>query len=223
MYLSGVFNVHCYGLGSPSNSRSSRHQAALLGNTGFKWVVINGNQSDFWNQSGCLNEHFRALSINIHDPILTADDNVLVKELFADASMASIEDSLMTGTSRPLLLYLPHVPLWLIDWLLYLRRKAESPTVLIVNNFENIIETQSKEGEIDAESILVYSIYNDRPIITDNNPLYFETGINNSDRGHHSEMLLISSRQYEFRTRRIKNAEPISWQYDEAHVSPGWK
>lgn len=27
---SGVFNVHCYGLGSPSNSRSSRHQAALL-------------------------------------------------------------------------------------------------------------------------------------------------------------------------------------------------
>jgi hypothetical protein len=89
---------------------------------------------------------------------LTPDDNVLVKELFADSSMASIEDSLMTGTSRPLLLYLPHVPLWLIDWLLYLRRKAESPTVLIVNNFENIIETQSKEGEFVVERILVYSM-----------------------------------------------------------------
>jgi hypothetical protein len=102
---------------------------------------------------------------------LTPDDNVLVKELFADASMASIEDSLMTGATGPLLLYLPHVPLWLIDWLLYLRRKVESPTVLIVNNFENIIETQSKEGEVVAEIILVYSIYNHRPIIADNNPL----------------------------------------------------
>jgi hypothetical protein len=140
---------------------------------------------------------------------LTPDDNVLVKELFADSSMASIEDSLMTGTSRPLLLYLPHVPLWLIDWLLYLRRKAESPTVLIVNNFENIIETQSKEGEFVVERIS--SIRCRKPLITVNNPLYyFETGINNSDGGHHSEMLLISSRQYEFRTRRIKNAEPIS-------------
>ncbi|CAG5107808.1 Oidioi.mRNA.OKI2018_I69.chr1.g3497.t1.cds [Oikopleura dioica] len=72
----GIFNIHCYGLGSPANSRSSRHQTALLG---------------------------------------------------------------------PMLLYLPHVPLWLIDWLLYLRRDETSPTVLIVNNFENIIETQSNE------------------------------------------------------------------------------
>ncbi|CBY32251.1 unnamed protein product [Oikopleura dioica] len=97
-----VFNVHCYGLGSPSNSRSSRHQAALL-----------------------------------------------------EASIVSIEESLMTATG-PLLLYLPHVPLWLIDWLLYLRRKVESPTVLIVNNFQNIIDTQSKEERVELKMLNRY-------------------------------------------------------------------
>jgi len=104
---------------------------------------------------------------------LTTEDNELIKEVFAEASIVSIEESLMTATG-PLLLYLPHVPLWLIDWLLYLRRKVESPTVLIVNNFQNIIDTQSKEGEIAfsaSDDFLSFNrfITTDRSL-PDNNP-----------------------------------------------------
>ena len=113
--LGDQFGLVCLGLGSISNSRSSRHQLALL---------------------DCLVAHFANVElVAIYDPAFTEEDLAILRARYPSCALTPFEQP------RPkLLLYLPHVPVWLLDQTLRIQQALLQQTVTISNNMNTLWE-----------------------------------------------------------------------------------
>ena len=121
----------CLGIGSITNSRSTRHQLALV---------------------DCfLKTHQNVDFEIIYDPAFTPEDVELVTSRYPTVKVNPIEEWGGTGSA---ILYLPHVPLWLLDHCLNMRKGALEHTLVISNNLHHIKETQSKSGKFTSPTRL---------------------------------------------------------------------
>ena len=118
-------SIICLGLGSISNSRSARHQLALL-----EAILMK-------------NENFSLE--NLFDPAFTEDDLLILNRKFKNVAIQEFEGFQDDDSHR--LLYLPHVPLWLLDDCIYKCRKRLSNLIIIGNDMRTILETQNSIGK----------------------------------------------------------------------------
>ena len=119
------FGLVCLGLGSISNSRSSRHQLALL---------------------DCLIEHFANVElVTIYDPAFTEEDLAILRARYPSCDLTPFEQP-----RAKLLLYLPHVPIWLLDYTLRIQQSLLQQTVTISNNLQTLwemVHDKNKKGD----------------------------------------------------------------------------
>ena len=92
--------------------------------------------------------HLAHLEI-IYDPAFTPEDVELVTSRYPTVKVNPIEE---WGGAGSAILYLPHVPLWLLDHCLNMRKGALEHTLVISNNLHHIKETQSKSGKFTSET-----------------------------------------------------------------------
>ena len=117
-------SIICLGLGSITNSRSARHQLALL-----EAILMK-------------NENFSLE--NLFDPAFTEDDLLILNQKFQNVAKQEFQGFQDDNSHR--LLYLPHVPLWLLDDCIYKCRERLSNLIIIGNDMRTILETQNSIG-----------------------------------------------------------------------------
>ena len=112
-------------MGSICNSRSARHQLALLE------AILSKNKT------------FRLE--NIFDPAFTEEDRAILERRCEKTSQIEFEG--FGDKNSQAILYLPHVPLWLLDNCVYKCRNFLKNVIIISNDMQTIIETQSEKGK----------------------------------------------------------------------------
>ena len=122
----GPIRLVCLGIGSLTNSRSARHQLALI---------------------DCFLDFYKNMKFEIiFDPAFTAEDLELIKAKYPNVKLEPIEEwKLENGIW---LVYLPHVPLWLLDQFLNLHKTLLNQMIIISNDLNSIKDTQSKSGKL---------------------------------------------------------------------------
>jgi hypothetical protein len=118
------YKLVCLGLGSVSNSRSARHQLALI---------------------GCLLDSFLNLKLGlVYDPAFEDEDLEIIQKIYPGVCLQAYEN---WKSEENVLFYLPHIPLWLLDRIISTEKNNLEKNIFISNNLFNVKETQTKNGE----------------------------------------------------------------------------
>ncbi|KAG4080286.1 hypothetical protein HA402_010778 [Bradysia odoriphaga] len=116
-----ITKIVCFGIGHIRHCNTSRYQLAYI---------------------LALRRHFQVESIQFHEPLLSGQDEDLLKALNCELVSINIEGKLEINPSETTLVFLPHCPKQLINNLLWKNWSANAlrRIVLICNSFQAIVQ-----------------------------------------------------------------------------------